>query len=188
MTAVLAAFVGLTAALHVLGVGGWRLGWLWVGISLVPGSAALTAVVLGHTPRRIAWSAAMAVCGLAAVGVLTQSAPLSKGVLAERIDRLSLPFFEEVSRRAGGHSWCRPECPQVERSYLPPDTANPDLPILTVLLALQAEGLLTEDQVSQFAGRDSVVAEGEDFTVTAALGRGLGGRHVVVVRFASHRR
>jgi len=185
---VVLALMALTGTLHVLGVGGLRAGWLWVGTPLVLGSAAVVYKVTSRAPRQGLWVAAAALCGLAATGALTSSAPLSKGALAQRMDVLSLPFFEQVSERREGNSWCRPGCPGVERRYLPPDVSNPDLPVQTVLLALRAQGSIDDEEFARLASRQVFVVDGEDLAAAVTLAPDASGRWIMTIRFSAHRR
>jgi hypothetical protein len=104
---------------------------------LVGGSAGLAYALLPHRP--LLWALAASILGLAITARLVAVAPPSHGQLADRLDGLSLPFFEQISERKSGHSWCRPHCPHVTRVYDAPDTA-PFAALHSVSLALSRTG------------------------------------------------
>ncbi|MBA3655408.1 MAG: hypothetical protein H0W70_14590 [Actinobacteria bacterium] len=112
-------------ALHVAGVAGYRLGWLW-SLAVVAGATGLLAWRwLGPAfPGRGTWIAAFVIVGVAASGWLVDHAPLSKARLRGEIDAIHLQFVRKLSETSAGHSWCRPTCPEVERVYRAPATTT----------------------------------------------------------------
>ncbi len=104
------------AGLAYFGVGGYRLGWVWVGAVLVVGSGGAVWWALGTgVERRGMWVASAAVFAVVGGSVLVDAAPPSAGVLQQRLDGLTLPFYEVIDQNSGGGSTCRPACPRVTR-------------------------------------------------------------------------
>jgi hypothetical protein len=127
--------VATTGVLHLLGVGGYRAGFLWTALPLAAGGAALTLLVLRDVEQRLTWAGVVLLVGLTVAARLVDVAPPSAGTLAARMDGLDLPFFKELDERRTGHSWCSPHCPRVVRTYDAPDTA-PFAAVHEVVLAL----------------------------------------------------
>ena len=113
------------AALHVLGVAGYRAGWLWTLVILAGGAGALAWRAL---PRefggRTLWLVAFVAIAVVASSWLVDHAPLSAPRVRAQVARLEPPFARRLTQRTSGHSWCRPTCPIVERTYRMPDTAT----------------------------------------------------------------
>jgi hypothetical protein len=131
---------GATAALHLLGVGGYRAGFLWLFLALPAAATAIAFLLLEAAPNRGLWAAVVAILALTVAAKLVDLAPDSAGRLEERLDGLELPLFTRASDTASGHGWCRPHCPTVTRRYRTPSSA-PRANELTILLALQAAHL-----------------------------------------------
>jgi hypothetical protein len=138
------AAVALAAAaviVHVLGVAGYRGGWFWTGalLAVLP-----VAVVLRGLPNdgvRTMWMLALATIALVTTAWLVDHAPLSKGALAARLDRLVPPFSTTVSETRSGHSWCRPHCPRVTTVLKTPDRA-PFAALFDVAAQFRLAGLM----------------------------------------------
>jgi hypothetical protein len=131
----------MTAALHWLGVGGYRGGFFWLSLLLAAGSAGVTVLALRGRPHAVTWALAVGLLGLTAAARLVDLAPPSAGRLAERMDGLELPFFKLLDEDRSGHSWCRPHCPRGLRTYDAPDTA-PFAAVHAVNLALAQEKIV----------------------------------------------
>ena len=135
----------MATALHLLGVAGYRGGFLWAALLLGAGGGTLCALLL---PRRVSyrfvWAGAAAIVGVTIAGALLDAAPPSRGRLHETLDDLDLRFFTLTAQHESGHSWCQPTCPVVQRSYEAPVGASGPA-LLTVAAALVRAGLLDED-------------------------------------------
>ena len=179
---VVAWVVVATAALHYLGVGGYRWGFFWTALPLAAVTAALVGfVVPAGAPYRAAWVVAAALVGVTIAAKLVDVAPPSKGELASRMDGLSLPFFKELSERQFGDSMCRPQCAVVERVYDAPDTA-PFAATYTVALALVEKKLLERPP----ARTTQLRLRGDDMTVAADV-RNDDGDIRVVLRYSARK-
>ncbi len=99
------------------------------------GGVGMTVLALRGRPHVGTWAFAVAVLALTASARLVDPAPPSAGRLAERMDGLDLPFFKVLDEDRSGHSWCRPHCPRVLRTYDAPDTA-PFAAVQSVVVAL----------------------------------------------------
>ncbi|MDQ3107105.1 MAG: hypothetical protein M3Q68_04795, partial [Actinomycetota bacterium] len=141
-------------ALHFLGVGGYRTGFLGVFVPL----AALTGPVswfgLRGRTDRVLWTIALVVVAASVAGVLTSAAPPSRDVLLAEARKLLPPFYEEVSNESSGHSWCRPSCPAVSVVATPPATGDPAV-MIEVASGLFRRGLLSPEDLSAVMRRRS---------------------------------
>lgn len=142
LTLVLVATVTATALLcltsHLLGIGGYRNGRILIGIVVSAGAATVFRLA---TPRdafdpRI-WTFSVALVTFTLGTIVGAAAPASRGALSAELDTIPLPFFVVVGEETSGHSWCRPQCPVVERRYRGPRT-NPEAALATVVGALAA--------------------------------------------------
>jgi hypothetical protein len=159
--------------LHLLGVGGYRAGFLWLALLLAGAGGGLTFVTLPSVPRRTVWVLAVVILGVTAASALVERAPQSGPRLAQRLDGIDLPFFTVVRTETTGHGWCRPHCPRVRRSYRTPSAA-PRANELTILLALQQARLLAEHVIPPplpHAGRPLTFST-DDVTVLVTVGPG----------------
>lgn len=127
--------------LHVFGVAGYRLGWLWAGVPLA-GAVVVARRLLGaQFPGRTMWVVALAVAAAVGLGWLVDHAPLSKTRLASELDQLEPAFLTRRTERTSGHSWCRPTCPRVVRTYTAPSIGNFGV-LLNVAAEARLEGLM----------------------------------------------
>jgi hypothetical protein len=134
-----------TAAVHALGLAGYRAGFVWAALAIAGGGGTVAAIGLGgRVTYRWVWAGAVAVLGLAIAGRLLDVAPPSRGRLRETLDDLDLRFFVLTATREAGHSWCRPTCPVVERTYQAPVGA-PGPALLGVAGAMVRAELLEDD-------------------------------------------
>jgi hypothetical protein len=184
------AVSGLALALYAGGIAGWRGGPLWVGLPLVLGAAALARHLLGIVDNRWAWALVVAVAGLILTGLLVEHAPYSTGRLAGDMDRLRLPFFAEVAEERAGHSWCRPSCPAVTRTYRSADTSAAAA-MLTVGAALLERGVISDQAMLADITRSGTFSmRAAAYTVRVAItdrDRTLGRRRITIT-YASRRR
>jgi hypothetical protein len=158
----------LVVALDRLGAAGYRFGPAGVAVLLIGGVCAAT-YLAGPRSGRLAWSAAAAVLGAAATGLLVQRAPLSAGMLRSRMDKVEIPFATKLGERESGHSWCRPTCPVVSRAYRLPSTADGPA-MIAVGSALAREGFeLRPDVVAELQRTRFVRLRRSDLTVEARL-------------------
>lgn len=125
-------FVGVVAymviaalVLFLLGVAGYRLGWLLSAVALSAVSGGLLVLTLGRGfPARVWWVALVVLIGVGATSWLVDHAPLSHGRLRDRVAAIHLQFVKVVSEHDTGHSWCRPTCPEITRVYEAPATTT----------------------------------------------------------------
>jgi hypothetical protein len=143
LAAVLVAFAIATAVLHLLGVGGYRLGWLWCAAVLVIGLGALMWHTQGSSGQRGIWLAVVLVVGATATGWLVDHAPLSRTRVAELGRKVRVDFSDAVSERISGHSWCRPHCPRVVRTVRAPRT-DPRATMANIAAQMRLAGLLDD--------------------------------------------
>jgi hypothetical protein len=139
---VAAALVGAVAATWWLGLAGWRYGNVAVPAAFAVAAGAGTWLVLARgSPGRTLWTVSAVILAIVLASVLIDAAPPSRGALVARLDGIRLDFYEVLSERRTGHSWCRPTCPSVTRVYRAPftsDRANS----ATVIAGLRAAGLV----------------------------------------------
>jgi hypothetical protein len=119
---------------------------VWLALALPVAAGAVTFVALTSVDRRGVWVTAVGVLALTIADALVDAAPESKGRLRQRLDGLELPFFHQVDEQAAGHSWCRPDCPEVVRRYKVP-SASPRANELTIVLAMMQAHLLEADLI-----------------------------------------
>jgi hypothetical protein len=140
----LAYLAGAAIVLHLGGVAGYRLGFLWAALVLAGGGALLLLVGTdARFPGRWLWLATVVLLGVTASGWLVDHAPMSKARLAAEIDRIDLPFVRVLGERRRGHSWCRPTCPVVERTLRAPNTTTFKT-ILDVAALMRVHGMLPD--------------------------------------------
>lgn len=167
--AVAAWLLGLAAALALLGVGGYRSGFLWCSLVIGAGGAALLLRLLpSDTVFRGAWALTVLVLGAVMSAKLVDLGPPSRGRLQADLDHLRLPFFTETSHRMSGHSWCRPHCPVVSRTYRAPDVGATGT-LGSVAVALEQRRLLTNSVRAVRRVRDNTLhsrTKRVDVTVT----------------------
>lgn len=174
------------AVLHVLGVGGYRFGPVWVMLALVAGGGALAGWMLRGDGSRWSWTAVIAVIGLIAGGVLVDRAVLSKGSLSSRMDGLQLPFFDVAEERSSGHSWCRPACPRVARTYRGPNVGvRPAM--LAVATALARDELIPESLLGTIGNDRTFTASATQFDIRVQIGEVDDGRRIVTVTYRAIR-
>lgn len=106
----------------VLGIAGYRAGWVWVMLVLVVGTAAVSWTAVNRVTAHRGWVISFVLFGLILSARQIDTAPLSKGRLAASLDKFKLDFYKLESERTSGHSWCRPTCPSVTRVYRAPNT------------------------------------------------------------------
>jgi hypothetical protein len=127
-------------------VGGYRAGWvIVVAVLALPGSA-LTWWLLGLGPPvqgRGTYALTVAILGVVIAALIVGRAPLSKGRLSAELDRLPLSYFTRTGQHESGHSWCRPSCPVVVRTYKGPDLSAPQI-AGSVVNAMAARRLVTD--------------------------------------------
>lgn len=149
-TAALASLVWLllgAGVLHLLGVAGFRGGFVVAATVLGGGAAAIAVAMLRRTDTPLAaWALTAAVLGAVLAGGLVEVAPPSHGVLAARLDALDLPGHQLVEERRSGSGWCRPRCPTVTRVYAGA-AVRPRAAVLEVTVALLRNGYLTQDEL-----------------------------------------
>ena len=153
--------IASTAGVHVLGVAGYRGGFFWALLIVAGGGGLATAwATRRRDDRRWAWVAAAAVVGAACAGWLFDHAPPSTGRLVAILDDLKLDGVRALSTHREGHSWCRPTCPSVTRTYQP--TVGRRGALVLVGVALQRAGLVRPSSFAAakegFSGGDENVA------------------------------
>ena len=179
------AALALTAgALDVLGIAGYRHGAPVVTAAVGVASAAFTWLL---TRRR--WAAVVfAVLGVIAAGVLAERAPWSTGRLEGALDELDhLDGFEVIETHDAGHSWCRPACPSVTRTWRAPDT-SPKATVVVMALSLAEAGVAPPyDQLPPNLLTDHLRLRGSEMNIVVTAVRLEPGDLRVTVALASHR-
>lgn len=156
-------------------------------LTLAGGGALLAWLAARGQPRAALWAAAFGVVGLVLTGVLVDRAPPSKAVLAQRMDQLPLPFFVLTEEARTGHSWCRPHCPVVERTYRAPDTAD-QATLLTVGTALYHRRIVRDAKtLARIGAQPGFRVAAHDVDVSVSVDPHRGGSRTVHIRYASHR-
>lgn len=174
-----------SVALDLAGIGGWRGGLLWVGVPLVGGSIGLATWSLRATPSRTTWTLVAAVAGLILTGVVAPRATASPGALSERMSKLSLPYFERTAETRRGHSWCRPTCSVVDRTYKAPNTSVRALAI-TVAGAMYGQHLFSDAHRIAQLGKDRyLLVRARRLTAEAFITRTETG-FTVRIRYSAH--
>jgi hypothetical protein len=173
------ALAVVAGALDQLGVAGYRHGALLCTLALPIAMGALAWLL-----TRQAWTTAViVVVALALSGTLATRAPWSTGRLEAALDGLhDLDGFHERSTVSEGHSWCRPGCPRVTRTWDVADTPAVDAVRLMAIALSEAElappiDQLPREQVTtqlvvNGTKADAVVtakADGDDARVTVVL-------------------
>jgi hypothetical protein len=111
-----------SAVANYLGVAGYRGGWA-IAIGVLMGvTAALAWLAAAKAGASRMWVLAFAILGLVSAARQIDTAPLSKNRLAADLARFKLDFYKVVSEKRSGHSWCKPTCPTVTRTYRAPLT------------------------------------------------------------------
>jgi hypothetical protein len=126
-----------------LGLAGYRFGGVAVPFGLAAAFGLSTwAVFTAGRPGRGLWTTSAVVIGIVLGAVLVDAAPPSSGVLSAELDGIRLDFYEVLTERREGHSWCRPSCPSVTRVYRAPNTSD-RANSATVVAGLRGAGLVT---------------------------------------------
>lgn len=170
--------------LDALGIAGYRNGAPVVAAGLALGGAAL-AWLLTRRP----WSAvAISVLGVVLSGALASRAPWSTGRLEAALDDLRhLDGFEVLESERSGHSWCRPDCPSVTRTFRAPDT-SPRAAVLVMTLSLSEAGLAPPmDAIGERVLSDELAVRGDETDLVIRAERLEPGDLRVTVVFRSHR-
>ena len=144
------ALVGAAVLLDLAGVAGYRSGLVLVAVPMVLGPVVAAWALARRSGSWTVWALAGAVAGLCATAVLGARAPYSEGELVRRMDDLDLPFFEVARQQETGSSWCRPDCPAVERTYEVPDVGVQST-MVTVGLALVRADLVEDRDLPQLS-------------------------------------
>ena len=122
----------------------------------VAAAALLLMVAPRDTVYRGAWALAVLILGAVLSAKLVDAAPMSRGRLAADLQRMRLPFFTMTGERQSGHSWCRPYCARVVRTYRAPD-AGPTATLASVAVALEQRRLLTNSHRAVERVKDGVL-------------------------------
>lgn len=184
LAASLAALALAAAALDLLGVAGYRFGAPVLTVALPVASGALASFL---THRR--WAAAVvAVLGVVVAAVLASRAPWSAGRLESELDGLKqLDGFEIIETHRDGHSWCRPDCPSVTRTWRAPDT-SPNATVLVMTLALAEAGIAPPfDELPTNLLTDHLEVRGTETDAVVTAERLEPGNLRVTVVLSSHR-
>jgi len=132
------ALAFLTAGLDIMGVAGYRFGFVFVSLVLV--ATAVGVLAVGGSPGMARlWYLAAVVGAIAIAGLLVDRAPFSVPRLASEMDALPLPLYRVVEETRQGNSRCRPSCPVVTRIYAGPLLDDRGT-VLDVANALQLRG------------------------------------------------
>lgn len=153
VTGVLASDAAVAGALHLGGVAGYRAGLLICAAFLVLLGPLSLWAVLRRGANASTWGVVAGVVGLVVTALLGAHAPFSGGALTTQMDHLQLPFFRMTRQTQAGHSWCRPHCPSVTRTYDVPDVGEQST-MVTVGLALVRSGVIADArQLAQISQR-----------------------------------
>lgn len=134
------AVSAVAGTLDVLGVAGYQGGEIAVAAVLAATAGAGGWFSLRGVPAAGLWAAVVAVLATLLTPVLVDRAPWSAGRLQAELDSLELGFVDRIDQHVSGHSWCKPTCPVVERTYLGP-AVNALVAIREVGVALSAADL-----------------------------------------------
>ena len=172
---------------YLLGIAGWQRGGLLIGVPLVAGGSYLAWKLASASPSRTTWTLAAGLLCLTASGVLVERAPLSKGALAARMDRLDLPFFEQQSEKGSGHSWCVPDCPSVTRIYKAPNTSV-QAAMVPIGISLLNNGVITNtEELSRISNDRFLRARTAEFVVEVRI-RDAERAKLVEIKYAARRK
>ena len=164
-----AVLTGTIAAVHGLGLAGYRVGWVWTGAPLAASVAVAWWLLGTGFPGRAAWVAAFAVVAVTAMAWSVDHAAMSKPRLADALDKLEPAFLTLQRERVTGHSWCRPSCPRVERTYKAPALGGFGV-LLNVAAEMRLEGLLPNlTAVGQHHPTRYLRVQGERYRVQATV-------------------
>lgn len=151
--------VATYAVARVIGLGGFRLGWLWCALLLGGGAVAVLLLAGRRLPGASSYVASAAVIGLVLGIQLHSVAPISRSRIGEYLDSLAIEG-EVLDETASGNGRCSPECPTVTRRYrMIYNRAG--VAMTTVEAKLVGAGFSVED----------VRREGTTFVVDGDLGR-----------------
>jgi hypothetical protein len=139
LLATVAAVGAVAGVLYAFGVAGFQGGEIIVPTLLAITGGATAWWALRCIPGRPFYAASLAALSTLLTPVLVASAPWSTGELEAQLDRLKLPFAEQVSQRESGHSWCQPTCPVVTRVYLGPAINAPAAAAEVLAAIVQAD-------------------------------------------------
>lgn len=160
------AAVGVLAGvLYAFGVAGFQGGEIIVAslLAVVGGVTAWWA--LRGVPGRPYYAGSVAALSSLVTPILVAAAPWSTGELEAQLDRLRLPFAEQVSQHESGHSWCQPTCPVVTRTYLGP-AINAPAAANEVAAAIRTAGIATIPPSTRLRSRFVLTNEDVRLTVT----------------------
>lgn len=180
----LGALLLAAVVLDVLGVAGYRHGAPLVAAGLALGGALVSWLLT----RRPWFAVPVAVLGVMLSGLLASRAPWSTGRLEAVLDDLEhLDGFEVLESERRGHSWCRPECPSVTRTWRAPDT-SPRASVLVMTLSL-AEARLAPpmDAIGARVLTDELAIRGDETDLIVRAERLEPGDLRVTVVLSSHR-
>jgi hypothetical protein len=152
--------------LHLLGVAGYRTGFVGVflPIALTTGAAVWVGGRAGGS--RPIWIAAGVVAAAIVAGLLAEAARPSKGRLLAEARSYVPPFYEEVAAATAGHSWCRPDCPSARVTLATPNVGTRGV-MLAIITELYTRGIVDRRAVDELSrSRDfTVVTDGVRYDV-----------------------
>jgi hypothetical protein len=154
--------------LHVLGVGGYRSGFLGVFVPLALATGLVTWLAVGRRADRVLWTSALVVLAATAAGLLTSAAPPSRAVLLDDARTLLPNFSDEVSHETTGHSWCRPHCPVATVVAEPAGTGAPAVMVEVATVFFQ-RGDLTQQELVAIARQRTFVVRAPDVGYRVSL-------------------
>jgi hypothetical protein len=173
----------VAVALDQLGVGGYRYGSVILTFAMPIAVGAITWLLTRH----IGPTAIIAVLALLLAGTVATRAPWSTGRLESALDDLrSLQGFEVLETDHAGHSWCRPRCPAVTRTWHARQ-ADPEAAVLMMAISLADAGLAPpSEQIPRESLASQLVITGSkaDAIITAD---GDDDGTLVTVTLSSHR-
>lgn len=120
LLATVVAVGALAGVLYAFGVAGFQGGEIIVASLLAVTGGATAWWALRGVNGQPFYAGSVAALATVITPVLVASAPWSTGELEAQLDRLDLPFAEQISQHESGHSWCQPTCPVVTRVYRGP--------------------------------------------------------------------
>lgn len=171
------ALVGGGVVLDLLGVAGYRNGFLLTALLLGVAGGAAVWLALAGVPQRATWLVAYLLLAVVVAGVLVDRAPLSTGRLRAAADDIELPFHRVVGTESSGNSRCRP-CPAVTRRYDGPDL-NVEPALIEVAAAAAAAGYPLELTVEHRRAGRFATANGT-IHLEVTVGRREGGTTLVL--------
>jgi hypothetical protein len=182
--------VGAAVVANALGLAGWRGGFV-VAFAVVASGAAVIAWfggVAATTGERAAWLVGVAVVAVLLSARSVDAAPPSQARLQARLDHLKLPFFRVLTTTSGGHGWCRPTCPQVERTYEGP-ALLPPATVAEAIGALNVEHLVPDVRAAFIAARQRPATTIASRKLVALVSATSDGQHArLTIRLVARRR